>query len=111
MPPPLRRKKPRASPRQIAVALGYEADRDASPRVLAKGQGLVAKRIMELARENNIPVREDSDLVQTLAQLDLGEFIPSELYPAVAEVLAYIYRENQRRGAMMKSSPAGKDIG
>ena len=96
-PPPPRRPKPRASPRQIAVALGYAADRNAAPRVLAKGRGYVAQHILELAREKNIPVREDSDLVQTLAQLDLGEFIPPELYPAVAEVLAYIYRENQRR--------------
>lgn len=97
-PPPPRRQPPRASPRQIAVALGYERDSNASPRVLAKGQGEVAKRILELAREKNIPVREDSDLVRALAQLDLGAFIPPELYPAVAEVLAYIYRENMRRG-------------
>ena len=101
--PPGRLSKPRASPRQVAIALGYNVDADAAPRVLAKGHGEIARRILELAREKNIPVRDDPDLVQTLAQLDLGEFIPAELYPAVAEVLAFIYRENQRRGRI----PAG----
>ena len=104
-PPPPRRSPPRASPRQIAVALGYEQDRSAAPRVLAQGRGEVAKRILELAKEKNIPVREDADLVRALAQLDLGEFIPPELYPAVAEVLAYIYRENRRRGRSAPRDP------
>lgn len=83
--------------RQLAVALGYDVDKDSSPKVLAKGAGHIAARIIELAKEHNIPVREDADLVQALAKLDLGEFIPSELYPAVAEVLAYVYRMNNKK--------------
>ncbi len=80
--------------RQLAVALGYDADKDSVPRVVAKGAGQIAARIIELAQEHNIPVRKDEDLVMALAQLDLGEVIPPELYPAVAEILAYVYRMN-----------------
>ncbi len=89
--------KKSASKRQLAVALRYNEDKDAAPRVLAKGAGNVAQKILDLAKENKIPVREDPDLVEALAKLDIGSFIPSELYPAVAEVLAYVYRQNQRR--------------
>lgn len=83
--------------RQLAVALGYDVDKNSAPKVLAKGAGKVAARILALARENNIPIREDADLVHALAQLDLGEVIPTELYPAVAEVLAYVYRQNNKK--------------
>lgn len=83
--------------RQLAVALGYDIDKKAAPKVLAKGAGHVAERILELARENGVPIREDADLVQALSKLDLGASIPKELYPAVAEVLAYVYRMNNRR--------------
>ena len=92
-----RRANPNQPKRQLAVALGYDVDKDAVPKILAKGAGKVAAKILELAKQNNIPIREDADLVQALAQLDLGEFIPPELYPAVAEVLAYVYRQNGRR--------------
>lgn len=83
--------------RQVAVALRYNEDQDSSPRVVAKGSGHVAQRIIEKAAELDIPVRNDPDLVQSLAQLDLGQLIPGELYPAVAEILAYVYRMNNRR--------------
>ncbi|MDR1533887.1 MAG: EscU/YscU/HrcU family type III secretion system export apparatus switch protein [Planctomycetota bacterium] len=84
------------SRRQLAVALRYDEDREAAPRVLAKGRGRVAEKILELARERDIPIREDPDLVEMLAKLDTGSLIPTELYPAVAEVLAFIYRQNRR---------------
>lgn len=84
------------SKRQMAVALRYDEDREAAPRVLAKGRGAVAQKILEIAGQRNIPVREDPDLVEALAKLDVGSLIPTELYPAVAEVLAFIYRQNQR---------------
>ncbi len=83
--------------RQLAVALGYDADKDSVPSVVAKGSGQVAARIIELAQEHNIPIRKDEDLVLALAELDLGEVIPAELYPAVAEVLAYVYRMNGKQ--------------
>ena len=86
----------RASKRQLAIALRYNEDKDASPRVVAKGQGKIANKIVELAREQGIPVRDDPDLVEALSRLDVGSLIPTELYPAVAELLAFIYRQNQR---------------
>lgn len=86
--------------RQLAVALGYDIDKDAPPRVVAKGKGIVAQRIIELAQKHGIPIREDADLVQSLAALDLGEAIPTDLYPAVAEILAWVYRTNAKRGLL-----------
>lgn len=88
------------SKRQMAVALRYRDELESAPRVIAKGSGHMAEKILALAEEHNIPVRDDPDLVETLAQLDLGEVIPAELYPAVAEVLAFIYRMNNRRPAV-----------
>ncbi len=82
------------SPR--AVALGYDAEHDPAPRVLATGQGEIAERIITLARENNIPIREDPVLAAALATVDLGTLIPPELYSVVAEVLAYVYRVKGR---------------
>ena len=83
--------------RQKAVALGYDPDSDESPKVLAKGMGQLAENIIEVAKQNRIPIREDNVLVQSLAALDLEENIPPELYVVVAEVLAYVYRIKQKR--------------
>lgn len=85
-----------ATKRQLAVALRYHEDKDAAPRVLAKGAGDVARKILDIAKEQGIPIRDDPDLVQALAKLDVGSLIPTELYPAVAEVLAFVYKQNQR---------------
>lgn len=86
------------SERQVAVALRYEEKRDQAPRVIAKGHGTVADSILRLAREHRIPVRADVDLARVLVQLDLNALIPEHLYPAVAEVLAYVYRMNGQAG-------------
>jgi flagellar biosynthesis protein len=86
----------RQNDRQLAVALRYDEARDTAPRVTARGSGYVARKILEIAERDNVPVREDPDLLDALRQLDLGEVIPAELYPAVAEVLAWVYRMNQR---------------
>ena len=80
------------SPRRRAVALHYEPGAYAAPKVVASGAGLIADNIMRLAQENNVPIHEDRDLVALLAQLDIGALIPPELYAAVAEVLAFVYR-------------------
>ncbi|MCC8109973.1 MAG: EscU/YscU/HrcU family type III secretion system export apparatus switch protein [Planctomycetes bacterium] len=82
--------------RQLAVALRYNEDKEAAPRVLARGAGNVAQKILDIAKEQKIPIREDPDLVEALAKLDIGSLIPTELYPAVAEVLAFVYRQNQK---------------
>jgi flagellar biosynthesis protein len=79
-----------------AAALGYDSETDAAPRLLAKGAGEVADRIIALAKEHGIPIREDRDLVAVLARLDLDQEIPPELYKAVAELLAFVYRVNSR---------------
>lgn len=84
-----------------AIALKYEPGKDSAPRVTAKGKGLVARRILEIAREEGIPISEDPDLVGALIQLDFDEEIPPELYKAVAEILAFAYRLN---GRMKESS-------
>ncbi|CAM3070213.1 EscU/YscU/HrcU family type III secretion system export apparatus switch protein [Sporolactobacillus spathodeae] len=78
--------------KERAVALKYEHGRDQAPIVQAKGEGAVARRIIEKAKENAIPIQEDPDLVSMLAQLDLNQMIPQELYGAVAEIFAFIYK-------------------
>jgi flagellar biosynthesis protein len=81
--------------RRAAVALKYDAATENAPRVIAKGRGLVAEKIMALARAQGIPMREDPDLVQMLTQIDLDQEIPPSLYKVVAELLAFVYRLNQ----------------
>ena len=77
-----------------AVALKYDRKKDNAPRVIAKGRGEIAEKIIEVARAHNVPLYEDKNLIQILEALDLETEIPSELYRAVAEVLAFIYRLN-----------------
>ena len=79
-----------------AVALRYDKDKDAAPRVIAKGRGDIAKKIIEIADAHNLPLYEDKNLIQILEALDLETEIPPELYRAVAEVLAFVYRLNGR---------------
>jgi flagellar biosynthesis protein len=77
--------------RHSAVALAYAPD-DRAPRVVAKGRGLIADAIIANARQHGIYVHESRELVSLLMQLDLDGHIPPQLYVAVAEVLAWIYR-------------------
>ena len=86
--------KPRHSSK-TAVALKYDAAMDQAPKIIAKGNGHVADKIIALAREKGIPMREDPDLIQVLSQLDLNQEIPPSLYQVVAELLAFVYRLNQ----------------
>lgn len=98
--------------RKAAAALKYRPARDAAPRLVAKGQGLIAQRIVDLARESGVPVHDDPDLVEVLAQLDVGELIPVELYQVVAEVLVYVYRMNAMAGrAAVRPRPHSADSG
>ena len=79
-----------------AVALNYDKDKDTAPRVVAKGRGEVAQKIIETAKAFHVPLVEDENLVQVLEALDLETQIPPELYRAVAEVLAFVYRMNRQ---------------
>jgi flagellar biosynthesis protein len=76
-------------PERRASALKYEGT--GAPKVVASGKGLVADRILEIAREAGLPVREDAALVEALAGLELDREIPEDLYTAVAEALAWAY--------------------
>ncbi|MBE7459269.1 MAG: EscU/YscU/HrcU family type III secretion system export apparatus switch protein [Zoogloeaceae bacterium] len=77
--------------RQEAVALAYTSA-DRAPRVVAKGRGLIAEQIVARAREHGVFVHESAELVALLMQVDLDARIPPQLYVAVAELLAWIYR-------------------
>lgn len=77
-----------------AVALGYDKESQNAPKVLAKGQGHVAERIVQLALDNNIEIHRDADLLQILKAVDINEEIPVEAFAAVAEIISYIYQQN-----------------
>lgn len=78
--------------RRQAVALSYLNEQAAAPKVTAKGHGLIAKSIVEKAKEKGVPIQEDPSLVRLLGELDLNETIPEDLYKAVAEVFAFLYK-------------------
>jgi len=77
-----------------AVALKYQQKLDNAPTVVAKGKGKVAEKIIEIAREHNIYIHDDPDLIEVLSNLDLNEEIPPDLYVIVAELLAFVYSLN-----------------
>jgi flagellar biosynthesis protein len=85
-------------PRKAAVALRYERGMDAAPVIVAAGKGLVAEKIEEKARAHGVPVKEEGALAKALVTLKVGEEIPPELYRAVAEVLAFVYKLQADRG-------------
>ncbi len=89
---------PAGTQRQSVVGLRYDPDGDHAPRITAKGKGIVAERIIALAKEAGVPVREEPDLVAALSVLELDREIPPELYKAVAEILAFVYRMNKNAG-------------
>jgi flagellar biosynthesis protein len=84
---------------KLAVALTYERGLDEAPKLAAKGKGLMAEQIIELAKRHNIEVRKDADLVTLLSKLDVDMPIPLEAYAAVAEILAYVYKANAKAGS------------
>jgi flagellar biosynthesis protein len=86
----------RPDPKKLAVALAYDMGKDEAPKVVAKGKGLIAKTIIELAQQHNIEIREDADLAGMLSKIDLDTPIPLEAYAAVAEIIAYIYKANDK---------------
>lgn len=72
-----------------AVALEYDPS-DQAPKIIATGKGKLAERIIETAKESNVPVHKDDKLASTLSKLDIGDFIPPELYEVVAEILVFV---------------------
>jgi flagellar biosynthetic protein FlhB len=81
------------NPTHFAVALRYDASRDGAPRVVAKGRGLIAQRIRDIAAEHSVPVLESPPLARALHRhTEIGDAVPAALYSAVAEVMAWVYQ-------------------
>lgn len=97
-------KQPALTPQQIAVALTYGQNKGA-PKVVAKGRGLIAQAIIERAKQQGIFVHESEDLVGLLMKVELDQEIPPQLYLAVAELLAWLYRlEHSDAPAFLRST-------
>ena len=84
-----------ADNRKKAAALRYNEFSDKAPKVVAKGSGIIAEKIIEMAKAHNIPIVEDPLLVDSLIKLDLYEEIPPHLYEAVAKIVAYIIKHTK----------------
>ncbi|HPN94586.1 MAG TPA: flagellar biosynthesis protein FlhB [bacterium] len=86
------------NPVELAIALEYAAEEMHAPKVTAKGGGVVAEKIKQVAKENNVPIIEDKPLAQSLFKLtDVGDYVPPQLFKAVAEILAYVYRVSKKK--------------
>lgn len=79
-----------------AVAIVYDDGQTSAPKVVASGKGTIAEKIIQTAQEAGIHIQQDANLVELLAKVDVGEEIPVELYQTVAEVLAFVYKVNER---------------
>lgn len=76
---------------KMAAALGYDIEKDNAPKILARGRGEIAQKIIEKAEEEKIPIHSDKDIVKVLVNMDIGQEIPPHLYRAMAEILSFIY--------------------
>ena len=86
-----------------AAAVKYDNKKMKAPTVVAKGEGFIARKIIERAIEADVPIVEDAALVSALISLELGEEIPAELYEVVARVLAWVYRLDKEASALQKT--------
>lgn len=84
-----------------AIALEYDPS-DQAPKIIATGKGRLAERIIETAKESDVPVHKDEKLASTLSKLDIGDFIPPELYEVVAEILVFVDKMEKIRAKMGK---------
>lgn len=82
-----------------AIAIEYDPT-DIAPKIIATGKGAVAERIIEKAKETDVPVHEDAKLAGTLSKLDIGEYIPPELYEVVAEILVFVDKMEKIRSKL-----------
>ena len=85
-----------------AIALEYDPQ-DAAPKIVATGKGIVAEKILEKAKEADVPIHEDSKLADTLSKLEIGEMIPPELYEVVAQILVFVDAMDKIKAKMEKS--------
>lgn len=82
-----------------AVALEYDPS-DEAPKIVATGRGRLAEKIIEEAKEAKVPIHKDDKLADTLSKLDIGDFIPPELYEVVAEILVFVDQMEKIRAKM-----------
>ena len=82
-----------------AIAIEYDP-LDVAPKIIATGKGAIADRIIEKAKESDVPVHEDAKLANTLSKLDIGEYIPPELYEVVAEILVFVDKMEKIRSKL-----------
>lgn len=82
--------------RKTAVALRYLREEDKAPKVIASGRGEIAQKIIEIAHNHGVPIYEDPEVVEILAQLEVGMEIPPDLYEVIAEILAFVYSLDKR---------------
>lgn len=87
---------------KTAVAVAYQPG-DVAPKILAAGKGAVADRIIETAKENDVPFYQDSSLADTLSKLEIGSTIPPELYEVVAEILVFVDDMDRMKGKLKDS--------
>lgn len=80
-----------------AVALGYNRSQDNAPKVLASGAGEIANKIIGLAKEHDIPIKEDPDLIEILSKVEVDQEIPPNLYKAVAEIFSFLYKITNKK--------------
>jgi len=80
-----------------AVALGYNRSQDSAPKVLASGAGEIANKIISLAKEHDIPIKEDPDLIEILSKVEVDQEIPPNLYKAVAEIFSFLYKITNKK--------------
>lgn len=85
------------TPIKKAVALRYNQKKENAPKVVAKGKGFVAEKIIKIAEENELPIKKDEDLVELLTKIDIDKEIPQNLYKAVAEVFSFIYNVTNQK--------------
>ena len=90
-----------------AIAIEYDPS-DAAPRIIASGQGIIADKIIEKAKEAKVPIHKDGKLADTLSRLEIGDMIPPELYEVVAEILVFVDAMDKIRE---KSKAGGKPLG
>ena len=82
---------------QKAVALQYDIEKDSAPIVTAKGQGTTASNIIKIAKDNNIPIQKDENLIELLSKIDIDKEIPNSMYKAVAEIFSFIYKLSKKQ--------------
>jgi len=78
--------------KEKAVALQYDNDKNSAPKVIAKGEGRTAQKIIQIAKENGVRLKKDEDLVELLSKVELDAEVPPQMYKAVAEIFSFLYK-------------------